>query len=136
MDAERRPHRERLDELLEDPVGQELHDDHPARGLGPGSAQGEQHRERRCGPGAQVRDVSADEGDGRDRADQRNAEDEGAERHDRRVECGDKGHAQEVAPQRAKRSLADDMGDRAGHSEVPFGPVADLRVRRSGGRTG
>ena len=42
MDAERGAQRERLDELLQHAVGEELDDDHPDRRVGPCAAEGEQ----------------------------------------------------------------------------------------------
>ena len=76
MDAEGGAERDRLDELLQRAVGQQLNHDHPDRGVGPRAAQREQHREQAGAPGAHVRDVGGDEGDDRDRPDQRDAQDQ------------------------------------------------------------
>ena len=45
MDAERRAHRERLNHLLERPVGEELEDSHRAGGRGAVGPEREQDRE-------------------------------------------------------------------------------------------
>ena len=84
MDAEGGAHRERLDELLEHAVGEQLDDDHPAGGLGAGAAERDQDRERARGPRADVGDVATDERDRDDRPDQRHAEHPGAQRDDER----------------------------------------------------
>ena len=45
VDAERRAHRERLHQLLKHAVREQLDHDHADRGVGPGAAQRDQHRE-------------------------------------------------------------------------------------------
>jgi hypothetical protein len=74
MQFEGRAVGDRLDQLLEDAVGQQ--DDHgqSGRGLGPRAAEGDQDREGARGPGADVGDVAADEGDHRDRAGEGNGQ--------------------------------------------------------------
>ena len=57
MDAERGAHRERLHELLQDAVGEQLDHDHPGRGVGTPVAEREQDREGARRPGAEVGDV-------------------------------------------------------------------------------
>ena len=98
----------------------------PPAASGPAPPSAKQDREGGGGPRAQVRDVPADEGDGRDRPDQRDAKDRGAERHDHRVEPRDDGDAEEVSAEGSERSPADDVRDGPRDAEVPFGPVPDL----------
>ena len=54
VEAERGPHRKRLDELLEDPVGEQLEDDHPCRCVGAGAAERDQDRIYCGAPGTDV----------------------------------------------------------------------------------
>jgi hypothetical protein len=69
VDAEGGAHRERLDDPLEDAVGDQLDDNHAGGSVGAGTTECNQDRERPRGPGADVGDVGAERGDRDDRAD-------------------------------------------------------------------
>ena len=105
VDAERRAHRERLHQLLEDRrwrAAGRRSSRPPRRCPAPPSAI--RTANAAGGPGAEVGDVGADEGDDGDRADQRHAEDQRADRDHHRVERGDDRHPEEVAAQRRRAS--------------------------------
>ena len=128
VDAERRAHHERLDQLLEHAVAQQRddrHDDRRVRALG---AERDEHRERAGHPCAEVRDVRTGEGDDRDRPGERHADDQRREPDEDAVERGDDRDAQEVAAQRLGDVARHDVADRFRDPEMPVDEAAHHRA--------
>ena len=88
---------DRLDDLLEDPVGEQDDHAHRERGLQPLGAESDQSREDPGGPGADVRDVGSQEVDHGDRSHVGNAKRQRAESDHDGVEGRHDGHAREIA---------------------------------------
>ena len=99
VQVEGRAHREGLEDVLQQPVGQQDDQEHHEGDGRPFRAEGDDHRERAGDERADERNVGGHEADHGDRAGQRDAEQQGADSDHDPVEGRDDRHAAEVAPQ-------------------------------------
>ena len=99
VEVERRSHRKRLHDVLQQPVRQDHDHEHDQRRRGSMCAERDHDGERSRHERADERNIRADERHHADRAGERHVEDQRAERDHRRVEARDDGHAAEVAAQ-------------------------------------
>src|SRR3954454_11090782 len=90
---------DRLNELLQNAVCEQDDYGKGKGGLRTLTPEGDQHREDPRCPGAEVRDVAADESDDGDRAGERDSEEHGPEPDDQSTPQGNDRHPDEVAAQ-------------------------------------
>ena len=127
MQIESRAHRERLDDVLQQPVGEDHDHEHDRGGRRSVRAEGDDDGERAGDERPDVGDVRRDRRDDADGSGERHAEDQRADGDDEPVEHGDDGDAAEVAAQRRDDAARHGLRDRHRQPKVPVDPSTHRR---------